>query len=407
MLPPAIVGSPFPAAALVVGATAAQWDAFSAWFGVATLVVGTAFVAHFGGRLWMRLQSRVADRVTPLLPDDVGLHTESLRRLSVEVQGADPAVAFGVRDPSVGVLPAADWTSQRTGDRAFDDAVACVGDPLRLRSLLDAETRTLLIECFAWGGTVEAGAVRAGLARFDAHHVRDRVALARRVASRLDPVPVAEVPDRLAQIALADPVADVRRFALLALATVATPGTLEPVAARLLLDPDPLVRVYACVHAGPDGAEKLLALRRHKHPAVRAAAIRVTAQLPDAVAALTAHLAYDGDPALVAEALGLTGSPAAEATLLALLADPEVRTAAAHALGEVGTISAVEPLLAQRVAPYTGAITAAIARIQARVGSADRGRLSLAEAAGGEVSLAHEAGQVALADLPPPKAPAG
>jgi hypothetical protein len=142
--------------------------------------------------------------------------------------------------------------------------VVAFGDPLRLRALLDAETRALVIACIAPWGSVEAGAVRAGLSGSDAGYVAGRVDMARRVAARLDPVPTADASDRLAHIALLDPVADVRRFALLALATVATPEALLPVASRLLLDPDPLVRVFACRYAGPPGAARLPTFRRHR-----------------------------------------------------------------------------------------------------------------------------------------------
>jgi len=113
-----------------------------------------------------------------------------------------------------------------------------------------------------------------------------------------------------------------------------------------------------------------------------------------------------GDPLAeaVAHALGEIGGPREEPVLLGLLtrhATP-VRRAAAVALGNVGTIGAVEPLL-----PFTKwiltpdletAAQEAIARIQARLGNPEAGRISLtAEGPAGELSLSGDEGGLSLA----------
>jgi hypothetical protein len=102
-----------------------------------------------------------------------------------------------------------------------------------------------------------------------------------------------------------------------------------------------------------------------------------------------------------ARTLGSLESPAIERCLLQLLADAEVevQTAAAEALGTVGSVGAVEPLLPLTKGLGRGqlrqAARSAIASIQSRLGDVEAGRLSLAED--------HElAGAVALADAEAP-----
>jgi hypothetical protein len=96
-----------------------------------------------------------------------------------------------------------------------------------------------------------------------------------------------------------------------------------------------------------------------------------------------------------AQALGALGDPAAEADLLTLLARPSDATqlAAATALGQIGAVTAVEPLLALteglfRDGDVREAATEAVRRIQARLGPVEAGRVSLAPDAIGRVSIA-------------------
>jgi HEAT repeat protein len=95
------------------------------------------------------------------------------------------------------------------------------------------------------------------------------------------------------------------------------------------------------------------------------------------------------------------GSPEAEPGLLSLLgrASDAVRTAAAGALARVGTVRAVEPLLALTSGLLTApslkrAAREAVERIQGRLGDAEAGRLSL-------VVPAEEAGSLSLAGAEP------
>lgn len=99
-----------------------------------------------------------------------------------------------------------------------------------------------------------------------------------------------------------------------------------------------------------------------------------------------------------AAALGKLGDARAEGDLVRLLARPDtaVQCAAAVALGLVGTVAAVEPLLPLtegllRDGPLKEAARDAVRRIQARLGAVEAGRLSLAEDVSGRLSVA-EAG---------------
>jgi hypothetical protein len=108
------------------------------------------------------------------------------------------------------------------------------------------------------------------------------------------------------------------------------------------------------------------------------------------VRALVALQVSESEPALVA-ALGLEPAP--------------VRRAAAVALGDVGTLAAVDPLLRSAEGLLTSralkeAAREAVRKIQGRAGPAETGRLSLAAGTEGEgaLSLAPDGGALAVAD---------
>jgi HEAT repeat protein len=137
--------------------------------------------------------------------------------------------------------------------------------------------------------------------------------------------------------------------------------------------------------------------------AVAAIARAKDAALLDRIAALAENARPDLAET-IAEALGSLRDPRAEPALLRLLLheSDSVRRAAAAALGQAGTIRAVQSLL-----PLTEEVFAiglkttareAIVRIQQRLGDAEAGRLSLvAEApAEGGVSIAPEAGALSV-----------
>jgi len=78
----------------------------------------------------------------------------------------------------------------------------------------------------------------------------------------------------------------------------------------------------------------------------------------------------------------------------------EVRRAAAEALGKLGTVRAVEPLLEVfRTGGGAAAARDAVRQIQSRIEGADRGGLSLAPAAAddGALSVAPAGGELSLA----------
>jgi hypothetical protein len=106
-------------------------------------------------------------------------------------------------------------------------------------------------------------------------------------------------------------------------------------------------------------------------------------------------------------AAGTEGTaPGVEALLIArALAHPSenVRLATAEALGRLGSVAAVLPLL--EAAPRAGgelrrALESAAQAIQSRLSGAERGQLTVSSAEGGTVSLAAEGGQVSLPDPP-------
>ena len=107
-----------------------------------------------------------------------------------------------------------------------------------------------------------------------------------------------------------------------------------------------------------------------------------------------------------AKALADTGSPAAEAPLIAALRrSQEVSEAAAIALGDCGSTAAVLPLEEAFAASweprFQRAVRQAVAQIQARRQGASAGQLSLTSPETGQLSLAEsKAGQLSLADGP-------
>jgi hypothetical protein len=118
--------------------------------------------------------------------------------------------------------------------------------------------------------------------------------------------------------------------------------------------------------------------------------------------------------AIAAHALGASRTTSAESPLLrALLSHARnIRVASAQALAEVGSAAAVLPLkeAAERDpgdASLRKATREAIAAIQARLGGATPGQLSLAEGDAGQLSLADEDphGRVSIADAAGPTSP--
>jgi HEAT repeat protein len=145
-----------------------------------------------------------------------------------------------------------------------------------------------------------------------------------------------------------------------------------------------------------------------RHPLTARACLEAIGNSADAAAVevLAKTLEQGGAKlaAVAARALGATASPAAETPLIqALERDPEVRMAAARALGRVGTVAAVLSLKEEAEGSWLDfrrAARQAIAEIQERLHGASPGQLSLAGAETGQLSLAQEGGELSLAEDP-------
>jgi len=244
--------------------------------------------------------------------------------------------------------------------------------------------------------------------------------------------------DALVDLVLSDPVGEIRRRALTALAK-RHPGSaaLAAAARAAVTSPDAALRVLAAEHH--DGPESLTAARdvavdERADAPLRARAVEVlgrsastarpavaetvdsilTAGAPDPVLAAALHTsaaivhlppldalkaatpqAGASSGPMLARALARHG-PRAEGPLMTLLetSASETRVAAAHALGEVGTFRAVPPLrsLSGGLFRHRGlrdAARGAVAAIEARGGGAESGRLSMI-GEGGELALLPE-----------------
>jgi hypothetical protein len=279
------------------------------------------------------------------------------------------------------------WEGQdlQTGDEGFDAAVNLRGSAQHLRACLDDSARRRIIQAVAGGMRIEDGAVvreeRGAMDSVDelALLLRRAVGLARSLS--FDP---GGVTTALAANARRDPLPGVRRQCLQALLERAPTSDAAAAALRVALnDSDERVRVLAARRsAGAESQEALLALSASK----------------------------DDDVCReVAEALVAVADPRVEPALVELLSRPAdaVRAAAARSLGRVGSIAAVEPLLVLTKGALFGgaardAARDAVRRIQERLGDADAGRLSLAEAGNeGAVSLAEPEGALSLAPRKP------
>lgn len=262
---------------------------------------------------------------------------------------------------------------------------------------------------------------------------------------------------RLAENAARDPSPRVRLRNLTYLTDAATrspPALIADAARALVSDGNAPIRLLAAKQLGVEGCLPLLGLASDatvgaalRAEAVQALGAQGGAQLAPALASLAGDAAPEVARAALsaiaaqrltalvpvvlectqspkaavragaAAALAQLGPATAEATLIGLLSDSsaDVQLASASALGEVGTVTAVQSLLP--VAQGFGrvqlrsAARAAIGRIQARLGPAEAGLLSLAtdHELAGAVDLADAAlsvGALSLTDsLDPEQAP--
>jgi hypothetical protein len=323
------------------------------------------------------------------------------------------------------------------GDAAFDKDFAIDGPARLIAALLDKGTRRLMSRLNGEGQLdLSLSELRINLSDLQIPQVLPLLLeLHKRFAEPLD------VPRRLAENASHDPMPGVRLYNLLVLIheLPQDPVTAEAVR-KAASDPEPEVRLGVAKALGAEGhgilrelaegveddivsAEAVSALNRElsfeqtkaildraltrrRLRTAHACLKSIGRSGGDAVETLTKVMAKEvGELApAAAQALGVTGSPAAEAPLIRALQRDQsaIRVAAANALARIGSTAAVLPL--KEAAEHSRldlalgrAARQAIAEIQSRIHGASPGQLSLAGLEAGQLSLAVDpAGQLSL-----------
>jgi HEAT repeat protein len=338
------------------------------------------------------------------------------------------------------------------GDEAFDELAELSQVDAHVCAALSFSARYSLRAWLERGVDVHDGVVVCQMTSGVSHEpawLAETLQAMARLAQEISVTPDT-LHGRLATNAVQDPSAGVRlqNFRYLADPNTGAPRELVVSIARTLAkDQYPSVRFAAARQLGREGIPALLGVASDMAAgeSLRADALFALQELqaPELVGVLQ-RLLRQGSPELMHAALSIVSasrlsalSPAvvqcapvddeavraavagtlavlapsnAEATLLQLLADTsaDVQRAAAEALGAIGSVAAVEPLLllAKGLArsELRQAARAAIASIQSRLGDAEAGRLSLAddyELAGAVTVVAEEgehAGAVSLAE---------
>ncbi len=376
-----------------------------------------------------------------------GIYTRLLVAAELRIPGS---IVVGSKGSWLGLTTL--FSDEQTGDPAFDALVRVQGPEEWVRASLGEEARARLVALVDRGGLVRDAGVRferAGAiteAATIVETVRAMVGVARDLALGADSVSVA-----LAKNAQHDSMAGVRLRNLQALAKHArTSAAARWAVAAALRDQDAGVRLAAAALASvEDGTGTLLDLAADPtvEVEVRAQALRsLSSDRPDtrAIGAFAAALesseaelqlaavraigasrastlagrvltlaarleitpGFGADETLsaaVAETLGLLGDAIAEPALLQLLAcqSAAVRCQAVIALGRIGTVRAVEPLLPLSKGLIAGHLETlareAIRGIQGRLGDVEGGRLSVVDSPEpGGLSLAAPDGALSL-----------
>jgi hypothetical protein len=331
----------------------------------------------------------------------------------------------------------------RLGERVFDAELFVTGPERLIRAVLDAPCREQVLALFL--GATDAK-VADGFLSFSVKHADNPERLASRIQQGIDvaealSVAEAEVLPRLVEDILSDdqlevrlrnlefllrgsrgqdfvhrmlvdllcdPQPEMRRAALLGLGK----GDIESLLAVADKERDPRVRIALLGHLAAFAGPRLWpaikdALRCRDEGVQRAAAdaarvTKYTALAPRISRKIARQFATADAPTLVSlvDALAALRDPSTEPTLITLLQHDsrDVLRASAAALGEFGTVIAVEPLLAcsERLllaGDTKRAVLAAVGRIQSRLGEAAIGGLSLvaSDTKVGALSLSAEA----------------
>lgn len=345
---------------------------------------------------------------------------------------------------------------EKLGDVDFDERVEVAGMDAWVCAALSEEARRQLETFLEQGGEARGGQLSYDCVADSTQETAWLVQMLQFLSHlvRLLTVTNGSIHQRLADNATRDPAPGVRlqNFRFLADPSTRAPSALLASTARALLsDGFDRVRLLAALQLGVEGAPVLGALAANPHvdtalrvqalgelgtrgmpgleallaqllgpnpPELVCTALTIIAarRLEPLAAAVIEHTASEHEQVRVAAATALASLPssAAEPALIRLLSDAssDVQRASAEALGVIGSIAAVEPLLplAERLgrAQLRQAARGAIGRIQSRLGNVEAGSLSLADAheLAGAVALAappasHRVGEVSLVEDAP------
>ncbi|MBT3219156.1 MAG: hypothetical protein HN348_08700, partial [Proteobacteria bacterium] len=283
-----------------------------------------------------------------------------------------------------------------TGDLAFDKKVRLAGQEEEVLAVLDAECRQLIGTALKKGLYVKKGVVwwvRAGIER-DVNRLVELIGLAVELAEHLC-LERSALVQSLQRVIEEDPIAGVRLSSLHALLSFAerSQADVSGLLRRVALDGQAAIPLRAVAveaaqhHLSSDDLEQVVqeVLQDPGGPELAAAALRLTRGRlsdDDLIRVRSFLRAQDREVvgAAVAAVLRLDDG-GAEPFLLELFGSP-VAEEAIEALGHLGDLAAVEPLL-----PYTkGALRSrrlkevareAVARIQERHGKEGSGHLSM------------------------------
>jgi HEAT repeat protein len=376
-----------------------------------------------------------------------GKSSATYTRIRVRAPGVPGNLSLGNEGFFSSIQKALGGQDIQTDDKGFDELLRIRGDEAQVVALLGDEARRAVRREVGGSGV----SVRDGEAYWETRgHLRDRVELVSRVRGMIDlekqlTLGSTSIHERLSRNALADRNPRVRLRNLVLLQRRA-PSSREAVeTSRALMDfADPSVRLAAAMHLGDEGLATIEALvnapdvdaalmsdaLQHlianvpvtrvggilesaldsHHEAVQHVAIQGITKLGHRGAIDRLVRVGDGDSTrltvTVATALAQLGDPRAEPALVRWLGrnNEAVCIAAARALGTIGTVAAVEPLLPHTKGLLTDAdlkraAREAIEKIQSRLGDVEAGRLSLSEVAqrDGALSLSEEAGKLSMA----------